>query len=154
MTLNLEQSLLSNPAVIIAIIASGVFFLSALLTGVWKYRCMLASEDHLAPHYVDIAHRASLMYSFAAMLLAVFAALSLWPVAVNVLATLAPLFFFGLAIVLYIQLGLANDTDNQFREPKDPRTMAMLMNILIVAEIGGFLVLFVGTLVRLLGGSD
>ena len=138
-----------NPAVVLAVLASGLFFLSALFTGVWKYRCMASSENHLAPHYVDIAHRASLMYAFAAMLLAVFAALSAWPTVVNVIATLAPLLFFGFAIFLYIQLGRANITDNQFRDNPEPEKMARLMNLLIVAEIGGFLILFTGTLAQL-----
>lgn len=138
-----------NPAVVLAVLASGLFFLSALLTGVWKYRCMVSSDTHLAPHYVDVAHRASLMYAFAAMLLAVFAALSAWTTAVNVIATLAPLLFFGFAIFLYIQLGRANVTDNQFRDNPEPEKMARLMNLLIIAEIGGFLILFTGTLAQL-----
>ena len=135
--------------VALAIIASGIFFLSALFTGVWKYRCMATSENHLAPHYVDIAHRAGLTYSFAAMLLAVFAGLSVWPSWLNIVATIAPLFFFGFAIMLYIQLGRANTTDNQFRDNDDPQKMALLMNILIIAEIGGLVILFAGTLVRI-----
>ncbi len=133
-------------AVALAVVASGVFFLSALLTGVWKYRCMASSENGLAPHYVDIAHRASLMYSFAAMLVAVFAGLSIWPAWLNIAATLGLLFFFGFAIQLYIKLGRANQTDNMFRDNDDPQKMAVLMNLLIAGELGGFVVLFAGAM--------
>ena len=49
----------------LAIVAAGVFFLTALLTGIWKYLEIAASEDGLAHPYIDTAHRASLMYSFA-----------------------------------------------------------------------------------------
>ena len=50
----------------LSIVAAGVFFLTGLLTGVWKYLQIRASEEAEAHPYVDIAHRSSLMYSFAA----------------------------------------------------------------------------------------
>ena len=37
---------------------------------------MLSAPDHLAPHYVDTAHRAALLYSFACLVLVHFAELS------------------------------------------------------------------------------
>ena len=37
---------------------------------------MAVSENHLAHPYVDIAHRAALLYSFATLLIAVFVELS------------------------------------------------------------------------------
>lgn len=51
----------------------------ALLLGIWKYGHVATSETHLAHPYVDIAHRAALLYSFATILLAVFVELSAWP---------------------------------------------------------------------------
>ena len=63
----------------LAILSAGVFFLVALLTGVWKYLQIRDSEDAQAHPYVDVAHRASLMYSFAAMLLAAFIEISQLP---------------------------------------------------------------------------
>ena len=56
------------------IFAAGAIFLLALVLGVWKYRQMATSPNHLAHPYVDIAHRAALMYSFATLLVAVFGA--------------------------------------------------------------------------------
>ena len=45
--------------------AAGLIFIGALLLGVWKYRQMAASPDGRAHPYVDVAHRAALLYSFA-----------------------------------------------------------------------------------------
>ena len=61
---------LTIPAVKLCILAAGVFFMSGLLTGVWKYWHIAHSAGATAPVYVDIAHRTSLLYSFAAILLA------------------------------------------------------------------------------------
>src|SRR5690554_1398343 len=51
------------------LLAAGIFFMNGLLTGVWKYVAMMRNEKARAPYYVDIAHRASLMYAFAAILI-------------------------------------------------------------------------------------
>jgi len=134
----------------IALTASGTFFLTALLTGVWKYRHMLLNDGHVAPVYVDTAHRAALLYAFAALLLARLVEESPFPPAVNLAAVGAPLAFFAIAIATYVGLGLENRTDNQFRERNFGTTWGMVA--LIVAEIGGFGVLFAGFLLRAWGG--
>ncbi|HEX6592539.1 MAG TPA: hypothetical protein VF050_11115 [Moraxellaceae bacterium] len=142
-----------SPAVALALVAAGVFFLSGLLTGVWKYLAMMSSEKAEAPYYVNIAHRTSLLYAFAALLLAVFAAFSAWDPVVNFWATLFPLFFFGAAIFTYIVHGALRDTDNQLARPHKLASTTLpgfliqgFMWLLILAEIGGFLVLFAGLL--------
>jgi hypothetical protein len=138
-------------AVALALLASGVFFLSGLLTGVWKYVAIMQSEKAEAPYYVNIAHRTSLMYAFAAQLLAVFAGFSVWSAPVNFWATLFPLVFFGAAIFTYIVHGVLRDTDNQMASPHKLGSTTLpgfllhgFMWALIVAEIGGFVVLFAG----------
>ena len=68
-----------EPAESLAVVMAGVFFLNGLLTGVWKYLQIRSSESATAHPYVDIAHRASLLYSFAALLLAKFAEISQLP---------------------------------------------------------------------------
>ena len=86
----------------ITLLAAGLIFLLALVLGVWKYRQMLVSQDHRAHPYVDIAHRAALLYSFATLLLAVFVQFSAWPAWVNLTAAaIVVVFFFG-AILSYI----------------------------------------------------
>ncbi len=145
-----------TPAVSMALLCSGIFFLTGLLTGVWKYLAIMKSAQAEAPYYVNIAHRTALLYAFAAQLLAVFALLSAWSDPVNFWATLFPLVFFGAAIFTYIVHGALRDTDNQLASPHrlGPVTLPGLiiqgfMWALIVAEIGGFIVLFAGLLRRL-----
>ena len=100
---------------------------------------------------MDTAHRASLMYAFACLVLERFAALSVWPEWVNVLAVLASVLFFALAVGSYIVHGALQDTRNQLRKPHSfgpvympAWMMTTFMWTLVVAEIGGFLVLFAG----------
>ena len=107
------ESLISTPAATLGMIAAMIFFLVALLTGSWKYFCIRSSPQAEAPVYVNIAHRAALMYSFAALLLAVFASLSVFSDTVNLVAIGLPLAYFALAIVRYIFLGITNTTNNQ-----------------------------------------
>jgi hypothetical protein len=140
-------------AELFCLLAAGVFFMSGLLTGVWKYTSMMASPDTQAPVYVDIAHRTSLMYAFSAILLREFVPYSpvgptgtLWAVAV-------PILFFASAIAMYILHGILRDTDNQLRRPHvlGRRTVpgaliTVYMVALIVGEIGGFAILFYGLL--------
>ena len=147
---------LALPAVKLCIVAAGAFFLVALLTGAWKYFHIDRSPTATAPVYVDIAHRAALMYSFAALLLAVFATLSVWSPAVNLIASALPLAFFALSIGTYIVHGVLQDTDNQFLRPHRIGSLSMprhgqaaFMWALMAAEIGGFVMLFAGTLKRL-----
>jgi hypothetical protein len=54
----------------------------------------MAAEDHRAHPYVDIAHRAALLYSFATLLIAVFVEPSAWPAWVNLAAAMVVVFFF------------------------------------------------------------
>lgn len=126
----------------LTLLAAGLIFLLALVLGIWKYRGMMTSENHLAHPYVDIAHRAALLYSFATLLLAVFVQLSAWPVWVNMTAAGVVVFFFVAAIAAYITHGARRDTVNQFENAG--RSTELAMAALIVGEIGGFGVLLAG----------
>jgi hypothetical protein len=129
----------------VALTACGLFFLTALCAGIFKWRGMETSPDHKAPAYIDIAHRAALLYSFACLVLAEFVRESSFPPTVELVAVIGPIIFFALPVGGYILLGLRNETDNQFTEPVSWRPAFMIA--LIVAEIGGFSVLFAGFLV-------
>ncbi len=128
------------------LLAAAVMFLWALLLGVWKYREIVTSDTHSAHPYVDIAHRAALLYSFALLLVATFVQLSGWSELVNLLAAGAMALYFYSAVAGYVLHGWRRDTDNQFRDPV-PGTHAFMIT-LIVAEIGGWLVLIAGFLDR------
>jgi len=126
----------------ITLLAAGLIFLLALVLGVWKYREMITSDNHLAHPYVDIAHRAALLYSFATLLLAAFVQYSAWPVWVNLTAAGVVVFFFVAAIAAYIDHGARRDTVNQFENADGRLRLAMVL--LIIGEIGGFTVLLAG----------
>jgi DMSO/TMAO reductase YedYZ heme-binding membrane subunit len=121
---------------------AGLIFILALVLGIWKYRQMAKAEDGLAHPYVDTAHRAALLYSFATLLLAVFVELSAWSEAVNLTAALAVIFFFLAAIASYAYHGLRQDTTNQFVDPV--RGTHSYMWTLILVEIAGTAVLLAG----------
>lgn len=124
------------------LLAAAVMFLWALLLGTWKYRQILASEDGQAHPYVDIGHRAALLYSFALLLVATFVELSGWSALVNLLAAGAMTFYFYAAVAGYAWHGWRRDTDNQFRDPAPG--MHGFMVSLMIAEIGAWLVLIAG----------
>ncbi len=126
------------------LLAAALMFLLALLLGVWKYRQMSQAADGLAHPYVDTAHRAALLYSFALLLVATFVELSGWGSAVNLIAAGAMTFYFFAAVVGYMVHGWRRDTDNQFRDPVAGTHQFMIA--LIVTEIGGWLVLVAGFL--------
>lgn len=116
-----------------------VFFMAALLTGVWKYAWVMRAPSHRAPVYVDIAHHAAMHYSFATLILIYLLPLSDLGSAINTLAAGVILLFFAIAIGTYIRLGAANQTDNQFAERNFDTTIGMYA--LIAGEVGGFLII-------------
>jgi len=135
--------------------SAGGFLFVGLLAGGWKYRHVATSSDARAPVYVDIAHRAALMYAFACALLADLTARSAWPNAVNVVAAGVMIAFFVLALLGYLIHGALRDTDNQLARPHrvGVRTipapaMAAFMVALMFGEVAGFVTIFAGYLVR------
>lgn len=141
----------------LTLIACGLFFLTGLVTGVWKYLATRRDPVVGAHRYISVAHNASLNYAFAALVMTKLLELSPFSAATNLVAAAAPLFFFASAIAIYIIHGALRDTDNQFLPPYrigklrlTPFTFHAFVWLLILGEIGGFLVLFVGALQTLL----
>lgn len=135
------------------LLAAGVFFLSGMITGVWKYRAIITAPEARAPVYVDIAHRTSLLYAFACILLREFVPYSPLSPAGTMWAVGIPILFFASAVVSYILHGLLRDTDNQLRRPHvlgKHHVSGVLISVyiwaLIAGEIGGFAILFYGFL--------
>ena len=75
-----------SQATAFAIVAAGVFLLTGLLSGLWKFIQMWKSTQGLAHAYVDIAHRASLLYGFACITLAVLSYFSTYSPQSNLIA--------------------------------------------------------------------
>ena len=132
----------------LALLSSATFFLTALLLGVWKYRAMAASPSGQAHPYIDIAHRASLLYAFAASMLAAFTEVSQLSNTLELIAVTLLVAYFAIAIIGYIIHGAKKDTDNQIKNMS--AEMSALMWSLIVAEIGGFLIIFYGLITALM----
>lgn len=126
------------------LLANAVMFLCALLLGVWKYSQIAGSEEHTSHVYTDIAHRTALFYSFALLLIATFVELSGFSSLVNLLAAGAMTLYFFASVAIYSIHGWREDTDNQFRDAV--RGTHAYMITLILAEIGGWLVLIAGFL--------
>lgn len=126
----------------VVLLLAAAMFLGALLLGIWKYRGMVTGPEGLAHPYVDTAHRAALLYSFALLLVATFVELSGWSTLVNLLAAGAMAFYFFAAVAGYALHGWRRDTTNQFHPPS--RGLHPFMATLVAAEIGGWLVLIAG----------
>jgi hypothetical protein len=119
--------------------ASGIFLLSGLFIGVWKFRAMATRPNHQAPYYVDVAHRAAFMYSFASLVLSHLASHSCLGESTVLAAVLVAVFFFASAVVRYLVLGRRESTDNQFTERTFSTGVGMWL--LIAGECGAVILL-------------
>jgi hypothetical protein len=124
-----------NLAVKVTLAASGIFLFVGLVGGILKYRGIMTSPNHRAHPYIDIAHRAALLYSFAALVMAALLNFSPYSDSVQLIITGVPLFFFSVAITQYFWLGLAGKVTNQFKERNFGTTWGMAL--LIIGELGG-----------------
>jgi hypothetical protein len=131
-----------TPSIKLSLASSGLFLLIGMLSGIWKYRSMMESEDHCAPAYVDIAHRASLLYSFAALVIAKLLEYSPFSNAVQTWIAAVPLFYFGVTIIVYLIHGLWGTRETQFSKRNFITMWGMYM--LIAGEVGGFALIFGG----------
>lgn len=135
----------------LALLWAGGFLLVGMLTGIWKYWWIMASAQARAPYYVDISHRTALLYSFASAVLALLAQRSAWPEAVNLLGVWMAELFFAAAVASYVLHGVLRDTDNQLARPHKLGSSVLpgwvlraFMLALIIAEIGGLLIILSG----------
>ena len=131
-----------NLAVKISLLFSGLFLLSGMLTGVWKYAKTMSSDEHRAPAYVDIAHRASFFYSFASLVIARLVEFSPFPEYWQLVIVAAPLSYFLLTVAGYVKEGFLNRTENIFAERNFITTWFMYG--LIAGEIGGLTLILGG----------
>ncbi|WP_010116174.1 hypothetical protein [Acinetobacter sp. P8-3-8] len=135
----------------LALLFSGIYLWVGMLTGVWKYYQISRSDLARAHYYVDIAHRSSLLYAPATLILAVMAYCSVWSENVNFLFVAINLIFFTFSIVSYVVHGFLKDTSNQFKEPHQlgkmqlPKIlMRMAMVLLVIGEVGATAGLLLG----------
>ena len=125
------------------LLAAGLIFLWRWCSGVWKYVQMDASPEGLAHPYVDTAHRAALLYSFATLLIAVFVELSAWSETGRLDRRLrGDLLLRRRDRLLHLARG-ASGTPTTSSATRVRGTGAFIWS-LVVAEIGGFAVLLAG----------
>ena len=123
--------------------AAGTLLLGMVL-GIWKFFGMATSENGLAHPYVDIAHRAALMYAAATLILVPLAQFNEWSTTANTIAVSVVVFLFVANIVNYAFHGWKEDTTNQVH-PVTPLVIGGIVAI-IVGEIGGVGFLLAGFL--------
>lgn len=139
----------------LALLFSGIYLLVGMLTGVWKYYQMSRSELARAHYYVDIAHRSSLLYAPATLILAGMAYCSTWPELVNLAFIVINLIFFTFAILSYVLHGFLKDTTNQFKQPHQLGKMHLpkiLMRMAMISLVIGEVVATAGLLLGMFNG--
>lgn len=129
-------------AIKISLLASGLFLLVGMLIGIVKHQKMLKSPDHMSPAYIDIAHRAAFLYSFAMLVIAKLLEYSPYSETVQLVSMGSILIFLSVTIVGYFVTGMMNKTDNLFRNHDFRTTWYVYM--LTAGEIGGFSVIIWG----------
>lgn len=147
------QPISLNLAVQIAILASALFLLIGMWTGVWKYLQIRKSPSARAHYYVDIAHRSALLYAPACLIIAVLCFFSILPEWLLLVCAGANLLFFLASVLSYIIHGMLKDTSNQFLKPHRLGKFQLpaflisgFMWALMVAELGATTLLSLGTL--------
>ncbi|MCH7393619.1 hypothetical protein MMP66_04900 [Acinetobacter dispersus] len=146
-----------NIATQLAIVFSGIFLWVGMLTGVWKYYQIRQTAQARAHYYVDIAHRSSLLYAAASLILAALSFFTVLSDSIALFCVVANLFFFAMSILIYILHGLLRDTTNQFKQPHQVGKwtlpawcMTLMMLSLIIVELGATGILVLGTIVQFL----
>ncbi|MCH7304613.1 hypothetical protein MMP74_09535 [Acinetobacter sp. NIPH 1869] len=146
-----------NAATQLAIVFSGIFLWVGMLTGVWKYYQIRQTAQARAHYYVDIAHRSSLLYAAASLILAALSFFTVLSDSIALFCVVANLFFFAMSILIYILHGLLRDTTNQFKQPHQVGKwtlpawcMTLMMLSLIIVELGATGILVLGTIAQFL----
>ncbi len=140
-----------NTSMKIALLFSSLFFMTGLFTGVWKYRWIKKSSERTAPLYVNVAHRSSFTYSFAALLVSILLGQSPYPAWLNMTITVTLMSFFTITMLSYIANGVKGVNESQFAAPPaigGESGRDLFMTALILAEIIAFGMLAAGFIFR------
>ncbi|MCZ2937016.1 hypothetical protein [Acinetobacter baumannii] len=123
----------------------------------WKYWQIRRSELSRAHYYVDIAHRSSLLYAAATLILAVLSYFTILNEDIALWCVLANILFFSFSILVYIIHGFLQDTTNQFKQPHrlghfslPTWLMTFMMFALIITELLATAILVMGTILLFL----
>lgn len=125
-----------------SVVAAGVLLAVGMASGVWKWQAMMQGPEHRAPMYVDILHRASLLYAFATLVLGHMAVLSSLPTTVNLVAFWVAYFYFVVTLIVYAVHGLFRTNRTMFSHRNVLTGPGMVL--LVAGELGSTLVLLTG----------
>ena len=125
-----------------SILAAGVLLAVGMASGVWKWRAIARSPEHQAPMYVDILHRAALLYASATLVLGHLAALSVFAKALNHGAFWTAYFYFVVTLIVYTVHGVHRTDRTMFSKRNLITGPGMVL--LIIGELGSTLLLLVG----------
>lgn len=128
----------------IAIAAAAGQLILGMVLGIWKFLGMATSDEGVAHPYVDIAHRAALLYSTATVILIPLAQFNVWSETANTVAVCVVVALFVGNILNYAYHGWKKDTTNQVH-PVTPLVIGGIV-VIIVGEIGGVGYLLAGFL--------
>lgn len=129
-------------AIKISLLFSGLFLLTGMLSGVWKYALIMKSENHKAPMYVNIAHQNALLFSFACLVIAKLMEFSPFSSTIQMLITGIPLFYFSLTNLNQILKGVEGRNETIFKERNFSTTWFTYG--LIIGEISSILLMILG----------
>lgn len=124
--------------------AAGLLLLVGMISGVWKWRAMVASRETRAPLYVDVLHRAALLYACATVVLGALVSASALPRPVNLGAFALCYSFFVITLAVYAFHGWRGRAQTMFAERSFFTGPGMVL--LVIAEIGSTAVLVAGSL--------
>ncbi|GEL74530.1 hypothetical protein [Myxococcus virescens] len=125
-----------------SILAAGALLAVGMASGVWKWRAMVRSPERRAPMYVDILHRASLLYASATLVLGHLAAASAFSATLNRGAFWTAYFYFVVTLVVYAFHGIRRTERTMFTQRN--LVTGPGVALLVVGELGSTLLLLVG----------
>lgn len=124
--------------------AAGLLLVVGMASGVWKWLAMRSSAEARAPLYVDVLHRAALLYAAATLVLARLVMASAFPAAWNAAAFWLCWSFFVITLVTYAVHGARGRKTTMFTERTFFTGPGMV--VLVLAELGPTLFLVIGAL--------
>jgi hypothetical protein len=136
----------------ILISAAAYFLMQSYIFGIVKYRQMMNSDNAKANFYVNMSHNAPILYIAATLLLTVFAHYSVFSDIVNTCAATSIIGFYLSANLLnnFNALKGVNRTAIRGIKAQGPKPVGVLniyMGCLVVAQVGGSLILTSGAMV-------
>jgi hypothetical protein len=103
-------------AIKILLLFAGLFLLSGMVTGIWKYKKLLSSPEQNTPVYIDITYHSSFFYSFACLVIAKLIEYSPFSPGVRFVLAAMPLVYFSATIIVYGAEGFLSHSESPASE--------------------------------------